>query len=341
MYVYELVQPASINLAARHAFTACNTPDCTHTCIRLRHLHTKLSTPVLIAALGPMHTRCPIPVVFSFPSQAAESVVSCGINAVSWHRGGSIFALATELGQIRLQDRRMQLQQQPVASAQAHLKRSLLRKHQLPPQQQREGSLTEQSAPDCTCVAFDPCDEYRLASGGADDYVYVLDRRRLEQPLDQLRLHGGSVTSVRWSHQRPGMLLTAAADGLVVLWDAGNMRHATAAPACHLFARGSAAGKHQQSQQPVQLQQQHPQQQRRPKQLSETEEAMAVLNQPGVVWVFGGHFSGVSAAAMNPDRPWLVASASESDAAAPDATGRTVIMQRQNVMVWEVNRSGM
>jgi WD40 repeat protein len=182
-------------------------------------------------------------------------------------------------------------------------------------QQQQDAAaasqLGAQTDTDCLCVAFDPCHEHRLASGGADGYVYVLDSRRLDEPLQQLRLHAGSVTSVAWSPKRAGLLATAGEDGVVLLWDADKM------------------------QQPQPQQQPHDEHAR-----LDVGSQVAMLGQRGLLWAHGGHLSPVSAVALNADSPWLVASASEREVAAPGSTGESVVVQRRHVMVWEVNRSG-
>lgn len=60
---------------------------------------------------------------------------------------------------------------------------------------------------------------------------------------------------------------------------------------------------------------------------------------PGLLFMHGGHFGPVGGLALNPDRPWLMASSTECVVEGPSAAGRRIVVQRQPVMVWEVNRS--
>jgi hypothetical protein len=174
--------------------------------------------------------------------------------------------------------------------------------------------LQAHTSPDCLCVSFDPCHEHRLATGGADGFVYVLDRRALDTPLHQLRLHGGAVAHVAWSSARRGLLATAGEDGVVLLWDAARLGPAGSA------AQGLAAqeGRHR-----------------------GVASHIAELGQQGLVWAHGGHMSPVSALALHPSRPWLVASASEQEVCACDSGGKQVVVQRRHCMLWEVNRAGI
>eukprot|EP00775_Hariotina_reticulata_P006055 gene6055-6293_t len=73
---------------------------------------------------------------------------------------------------------------------------------------------------DCYTVAFDAHNNFRLASGGADGCVYLLDTRRLDRPLHVLAQHAGSVTQVAWSPCVPGLLASTGDDGFVLLVEA-------------------------------------------------------------------------------------------------------------------------
>jgi len=263
--------------------------------------------------------------------------VPCAINDVSWHRQGSAYALATERGQVWVQDLRAPPinpsssntsrhwsgltafkgpgVQQP-DTAQIHVRRE---RRQHAQQQQQEPDRSKPQ--DCFCVAFDPLHDHRLASAGADGFINVLDVRSLDEPVDKLGMHAGSVTSLAWSHTLPGLLASAGEDGAVLLWDANKLQHA-----------GRFQDHHQQQQQAgLGLPQ--------PSQVRGVTEEVRQLSLPGLLFMHGGHLGCVGGVALNPERPWLLASSSEGIVAALNSAGRNVVVQRQPLMVWEVNRS--
>ena len=296
--------------------------------------------------------------------QAVEGFAGCTINDLSWHRGGTAYALALESGEVWVQDMRMQASTADAGSSSAGCSSSVSlhgltgftgagvqnptksRVHVRRSRQQRLQDLEKGGAAngtavhDCFCVAFDLLHDYRLASGGADGYVKVLDMRRLDQPVEELGMHAGNVTSVAWSHSLPGLLVSGGDDGAVLLWDANKLRHAAA------FGpqQQQQQGPQQQQGQPVQ--QQHPQQQQglglpeqRHIRLSNLTESVRQYSLPGLLFMHGGHLGPVGSVALNAERPWLVASGSAGLGEGQDGAGRNVVVQRQPLMVWEPNTS--
>lgn len=268
--------------------------------------------------------------------QEVQGFAPCTINDLCWHRGGTAYALALENGQVWVQDLRAPASngnssasagssrsalglthftgpgvRQPSVGA-VHVSRRRERRLQ---QLEQEGG--QRAAQDCYCVAFDPLHDYRLASGGADGYIKLLDMRRLDDPVEELSMHAGSVTSVVWSHTLPGLLASAGEDGAVLLWDANKLQHADAF-ACHQL---------QQQQQGLGL----------PQPLHIAREGLTnsvrEFSWPGLLFMHGGHLGLVGALASSPDRPWLVASSTGQMVEAED-----VVIQMQPVMVWEPNR---
>jgi WD40 repeat protein len=278
--------------------------------------------------------------------QEVDAFVPCAINDLSWHRGGNAYALALEDGQVLVQDLRAPPNNGNSSSSggagagssrsglgltgfqgpgvclprtgRVHVQRRRERRLQ---QLEAEGAVQPPGA-DCYCVAFDPLHDFRLASGGADGRVKLLDMRRLDDPVEELGLHAGSVTSVAWSHSLPGLLVSAGEEGAVLLWDANKLQHV------------GAFGAHQQQQQ--QQQQQEALGLPQPPHIRRNNLSANVrqYSLPGLLFMHGGHLGAVGALALCPGRPWLVAS---STGQLVEAGG--VVIQRQPVQVWEVNRS--
>jgi WD40 repeat protein len=245
--------------------------------------------------------------------QNCPNFASCAINDVSWHAGGSTFAAATEQGQLLLlQDIRA-----PTTAAGSAAGSSTRGSRQSTPAGLKAAALHvrrsrsgQQSNPqaDCLTVDFDPNHAHRLATGGADGYVYVLDMRRLEQPLEKLSLHAGEVRQVSWSSSVPGLLASSGEDGHVLLWDVHQMRHsvrkqqqrqqqqgaAPAAAAGGSALQGSAAAPAAAAA-AAGLGLPQP----RKTQLSD---ALATLSQPGLLFAHHGHIAAVDGMAWNPDR---------------------------------------
>lgn len=283
--------------------------------------------------------------------QAVEHFAPTAINDLSWHRNGAAYALALENGQVWVQDLRAppsNANSSAVAGSSSTSSLGLTQFTGAGVQQPQIGSVhvkrqreqrlaqLEQEGPqplsaDCYCIAFDPSHEHRLASGGADGFVKILDLRRLDDPVEQLGMHAGSVTSVAWSHSLPGLLTSSSDDGAVLLWDTNKFEHAAA------FSRRPA--QQQQDQPPDQWQQQQGLGLRQPPKVGHYLEECRKLSLPGLLFMHGGHMGAVGGLALNPERPWLVASSTSYVVEAPDERGRSVVIQRQPVMVWEVNRS--
>jgi WD40 repeat protein len=166
-----------------------------------------------------------------------------------------------------------QLTAEGVRAARVHVRRN-------------RGSQTNQP-PDCLTVDFDPNHPHRLATGGKDGYVYVLDMRRLAQPLEKLSLHAGDVRQVSWSRGVPGLLASAGEDDHVLLWDVHKMKHSLRKQQQQGTAAAAAGGGGLGLPQP------------RKTHLSD---ALAQLSQPGLLFVHQGHIAAVEGLAWNPDR---------------------------------------
>ncbi|KAF6258744.1 WD40-repeat-containing domain protein [Scenedesmus sp. NREL 46B-D3] len=258
------------------------------------------------------------------PLQSCLKFASCAVNNVSWHSSGSTFAAATENGELLLQDMRVPStgssspQPAAVASSSAaaaaaaagctssvlgQLMAARTTAASLHVSRNRGGQPQKPHA-DCLTVEFDPSHAHRLATGGRDGYVYVLDMRRMAQPLEKLSLHAGDVRQVSWSRCTPGLLASAGEDGHVLLWDVHKMRHslrkqqqqrqqqasAAAAAAAPAAAAEGGGGGGLGLAQP------------RRTQLSD---ALAQLAQPGLLFAHQGHIAAVEGLAWNPDR-WVV-----------------------------------
>lgn len=71
-------------------------------------------------------------------------------------------------------------------------------------------------------------DDSQLLLASADEFTYVRDTERLDgNPLMCLGYHQGTVRSARWRPGDPNVLVTAARDGNVAIWD---LRMASASP---------------------------------------------------------------------------------------------------------------
>jgi WD40 repeat protein len=147
---------------------------------------------------------------------------------------------------------------------------------------------------------------------------------------------------VAWSPGAPGLLATTGEDGFVLLWDCNKLQQPPDGQVSGLQA-GAGRRKKQQPRQRKQQQQQqtplltdhlYPAEPHDSKVLQE----MRQLVQPGLQFVHHGHLSRVEAAAWNPDKPWVIASASQA-ALAENKAGHEEEVQGNLVMVWEVNRS--
>jgi hypothetical protein len=58
----------------------------------------------------------------------------------------------------------------------------------------------------------------------------------------------------------------------------------------------------------------------------------------GLLFMHGGHLGPVGGLALNPSRPWLVASTTGQIVEAADSAGNSVVVHCQPLMVWEANR---
>lgn len=154
--------------------------------------------------------------------QVVNGFTSSPINDISWHNSGHTFAAATESGQLLLQD----IRAGPAAAILGAGFSNNLRSGQLHVRRSRAKQDPSTESADCLSVGFDPNHSYRMASGGKDGYVYVIDMRKLNDPLERLPLHAGDVRHVSWSQGAPGILASAGEDSHVLLWDASKMKNA-------------------------------------------------------------------------------------------------------------------
>ena len=257
------------------------------------------------------------------PVQVVNGFTHCAVNDISWHKSGTTFAAANEKGQLLLQDTRAGAAAAVLGAGfgsnrrhgQAHIRRDRAKSNS-------RGEL------DCLSVDFDHSHSYRLATGGKDGFVNVWDMRQLDNALECLPLHAGDVRHVSWSKGAPGLLASAGEDSHVLLWDVHKMKNAVKRQQQQQQVGPSSAAAGQPG---LGLPQ--------PRVVNrELSNAIRQLSVPGLLFLHHGHMSAVEQVAWNPDRPWMLASVSGA-ARAVDSCQQEVVVQPNNLMVWEVNRS--
>lgn len=72
---------------------------------------------------------------------------------------------------------------------------------------------------DINCLAFNPLNEYVLATGSADQTVAIWDLRNMSRPMSQLIGHTDQVFKVEWAPFNESILGSCSADRRVGLWD--------------------------------------------------------------------------------------------------------------------------
>lgn len=69
------------------------------------------------------------------------------------------------------------------------------------------------------CLAFNPKNEYLVATGSADKSVVLRDLRKLATPLHTLSNHTEEVFQIGWSPKNDSILASCGADRRVMVWD--------------------------------------------------------------------------------------------------------------------------
>jgi histone-binding protein RBBP4 len=69
------------------------------------------------------------------------------------------------------------------------------------------------------CLAFNPFNEFVLATGSADKTVALWDMRNLSQKLHAFESHGEEVFQVGWSPHHETVLASSGADRRLMVWD--------------------------------------------------------------------------------------------------------------------------
>ncbi|KAL1924244.1 uncharacterized protein VTP21DRAFT_7279 [Calcarisporiella thermophila] len=71
------------------------------------------------------------------------------------------------------------------------------------------------------CVAFNPTDEYLIATGSVDSTVALWDIRHLKQRFHTLMYHKDEILQLEWSPHHESVLATGSGDRRVAIWDLG------------------------------------------------------------------------------------------------------------------------
>lgn len=224
------------------------------------------------------------------------------VNDVAWHHQGVTFAAVNDDGRLVLWDTRQSNKQQ-VSACKAHDGQTLT-------------------------VDFDPRDSQRLATGGSDGVVAVWDMRQLSRARHELRQHADDVIRVSWNEHVPGVLATCSMDRYVLVWDANLLE---GRPVQHNdIANNAEAGQMRCARKGQTLTQLSNMRQHAAKSHSKQAGDLAPA---GLLFVHGGHMSGVNDIAWNPDRPWMLASTSGPAVGQHDPD---VIVQPNIMQVWEI-----
>lgn len=69
------------------------------------------------------------------------------------------------------------------------------------------------------CVAFNPANDYMLATGSSDNTVALWDTRSPKEPMHVLEGHRGDILQVQWSPHCESVLASASGDRRINVWD--------------------------------------------------------------------------------------------------------------------------
>lgn len=69
------------------------------------------------------------------------------------------------------------------------------------------------------CVAFNPANDYMLATGSSDSTVALWDTRALKTSLHVLEGHQGDILQIQWSPHNESVLASASGDRRINVWD--------------------------------------------------------------------------------------------------------------------------
>jgi histone-binding protein RBBP4 len=73
------------------------------------------------------------------------------------------------------------------------------------------------------CLAFNPFNEYVLATGSADKTVALFDVRNLNQRLHTFTSHTEEVFQIGWSPKHETIMSSCGADRRLMVWDLGRI----------------------------------------------------------------------------------------------------------------------
>ncbi|CCK70366.1 Hat2p KNAG_0E00980 [Huiozyma naganishii CBS 8797] len=125
------------------------------------------------------------------PVQKWENIHSDIVNDCQWHNfQKSLFGTVSEDSSLQIHDTR---ESKPVA--------------------------TINGTKPFNTLSFSHHSENLLATGGVNSEVYLYDRRYVEEPLHLMSGHTDAVTSLDFSSQDDGIILSAGADKRVIIWD--------------------------------------------------------------------------------------------------------------------------
>ncbi|KAL1935099.1 hypothetical protein VTP01DRAFT_4239 [Rhizomucor pusillus] len=117
------------------------------------------------------------------------------VEDVAWHRKfESIFGSVGDDGNLMIWDIRNPSNDTPVHDIHAHFA-------------------------EANCIAFNPYNEWVLATGAGDKLVALWDLRNPSRKLHELRAHNGEILQLAWSPHNEAVLATAGSDRRVLVWD--------------------------------------------------------------------------------------------------------------------------
>ncbi|KAK9805231.1 hypothetical protein WJX72_007327 [[Myrmecia] bisecta] len=152
--------------------------------------------------------------------------------------------------------------------------------------------MHEAHSAEVNCLAFNPFNEYILATGSADKTVALHDLRNLKKPLHVFDNHSEEVFQIGWSPTNETILASCGADRRLMVWDLSKIgdeqspEDAEDGPPELLFIHGGHTSKSPED---------------------------AEDGPPELLFIHGGHTSKVSDFAWNAEDDWVVASVAEDN----------------------------
>jgi WD40 repeat protein len=80
-------------------------------------------------------------------------------------------------------------------------------------------SVVQAHKEEINCLAFNPANDYMLATGSADKTVALWDLRNLKTNLHSLESHTGEILQLQWSPHHEYAIASASADRRINVWD--------------------------------------------------------------------------------------------------------------------------